>query len=254
MIARNFSLCGSASMDDGGRKNVQLGMYFRTVPTSSSASAEPVDLAASKRHFHADEGCLSGIVFGDEHAKGKVFIPGYNAVAPMIRPVRDPSLSLIALSGIDPSDPVMVEVPLVLNNTTFTATPPLAGWRLGYVEHYVRGEHKEPAPRSPALRGAFDTLRQAGAQLVAVDAQRTDDSLHFSLRNRNEIDQLLADYRLDAVVSDDRRAAFHGDSPSDYPRVCEVLEDGSQLWFFGSRRSRASLSLLVRAFRQGRAT
>ncbi|SDR70257.1 hypothetical protein SAMN04490205_0065 [Pseudomonas trivialis] len=239
-------------MDDGGRKNVQLGTHFRG-PTSSFASAEPVGLAASKRHSHAGESCLSGIIFGDEHAEGTVFIPGYNAVAPMIRPARDPALSLVALSGIDPSEPVMVEVPLVLNNTTFTATPLLAGWRIGYVDRYVRGEHTEPAQQSPALCRAFDILRQAGAQWVAVDAQQADDSLHFSLRNRNEIDELMADYRLDAVVSDDRRAAFHGDSPSDYPRVCEVLEDGTQLWFFASRRSRASLSLLVRAFRQGRA-
>lgn len=80
-----------------------------------------------------------------------MLIPGYNALAPHLRPVRDPALSLVALSGEDPTEPVMVEVPLVLNNTTFTATRALTGYRVGYVERYVQGNHVEQVEHSEAL-------------------------------------------------------------------------------------------------------
>ncbi|WP_305955590.1 hypothetical protein [Pseudomonas sp. KBW05] len=144
----------------------------------------------------------------------------------------------------------MVEVPLVLNNTSFTATQMLAGWRIGFVGRYVRGGHAEPVEHSSALRRAFDTLRQAGAQLVAVDAQRADDSVEFTLQVINEIDDLVTRHRLDALVSDDLSNAFHDACLSGYPSLCEPLEEGVQLRFYGARWSRDSLAALVQAYRQ----
>lgn len=184
-----------------------------------------------------------GIVFGAE-------IPGYNALAPQIKPVRDPALSLIALSGIDPAEPMMVEVPLVLNNTTFTDTPVLAGWRIGFAERYVRGDHQEPIEQAAAFCQALDILRLAGAQLVPVAAQRTDETLRFDLHTRNEIDDLVTEHRLDALVSDGQSAAFHGACRSGYPSLCETLADGTKLWIYGARWSRDALPNLLRAYRQ----
>lgn len=144
----------------------------------------------------------------------------------------------------------MVEVPLVLNNTSYTATQMLAGWRIGFAGRYVCGGHAEPVEHSSALRRAFDTLRQAGAQLVAVDAQRANDSVEFTLQVINEIDDLVTRHRLDALVSDDLSSAFHDACLNGYPSLCEPLEDGVQLRFYGARWSRDSLTALVQAYRQ----
>jgi Asp-tRNA(Asn)/Glu-tRNA(Gln) amidotransferase A subunit family amidase len=191
-----------------------------------------------------------GIVFGVEHPEGVARIPGYTALAPLVKTVRDPSLSLIALSGIEPTGPVMVEVPVVVNNTTFTATRILAGWRIGFAGRYVRGGHAELVEHSSGLRRAFDILRQAGAQLVAVDAQRPDASLEFTLQAVNEIDDLVTRHRLDALVSDTLNDAFHEAGLGGYPCFCEPMEDGLQLRFYGARWSRDSVTALVQAYRQ----
>ncbi|WP_254914125.1 hypothetical protein [Pseudomonas sp. SWRI22] len=175
-----------------------------------------------------------------------MLVPGYNALAPHLRPVRDPALSLVALSGEDPTEPVMVEVPLVLNNTTFTATRALTGYRVGYVERYVQGNHVERVEHSEALHRVFDTLRRAGVQWVAVDMQRSGDSQQAC----REIDELVAGLRLDALVSEDPEAAFHNASRSGYPTVCETLEDGTRVWFYGARWAGDRLAALVRAYRQ----
>ncbi|AFJ56034.1 hypothetical protein PS887_05168 [Pseudomonas fluorescens] len=185
------------------------------------------------------------IVFGTEQRAGATPIPGYNALAPHIRPVRDPALSLIAISGVDPTEPVMVEVPLVLNNTTFTASLPLTGYRIGYAEHYVQGKQVERVARSAALNRVFDTLRQAGAQCVAVDMQRSGDCEQAC----HEIDELVVGLRLDALVSEDPEAAFHHACKSGYPSMCETLEDGSKVWFYGARWAGDRLAALVRAYR-----
>ena len=191
----------------------------------------------------------AGIVFGAAHAVGVAPIPGYNAPALPAKPARDPALSLTALSGIDPTGPVMVEVPLVLNNTRFAASQLLSGWRIGFADRYVKGEHREGVAHSEALCAAFDILRQAGAQLVPVDARREDHSLQFTLQS-NEIDELVTAHRLDALVSDSESVAFHRACVSGYPSLCEPLGDGATLWFYGAQWSRDALPLLLRAFRQ----
>lgn len=190
------------------------------------------------------------IVFGAERSQVIAPIPGFNAPALPMRPVREPELSLIALSGIDPAEPVMVDVPPVFNTSTFTASRALVGRRIGYADRYVRDGQFEPAEHRAVLRQAFDILRQAGAQLVAVDAQRVDDSLKFSLCNLNEIDELVSGHGLDALVSDELSAAFHAACTSGYPKASEVLEDGTRLWFYSARWSRDLLTTLVRAYRQ----
>lgn len=230
-------------------KNWQLGVPCRH-GAALPVTGEPGGLECVAPLVKTDKVSPSGIVFGAEHPEAAVRIPGYNALAPLVKTVRDPSLSLIALSGIEPTGPVMVEVPLVLNNTTFTASRLLAGWRIGYAGRYVRGEHAEPVVHSSAMRRAFDILRQAGAHLVAVDAQRAVDSLEFTLQVTNEIDELVIRHSLDALVSDDLSGAFHAACLSGYPSFCEPLEEGIELRFYGARWSRDSLAALVRAYRQ----
>jgi hypothetical protein len=183
------------------------------------------------------------------HPKGGVLIPGYNVPALPIKPMRDPSLTLIALSGIDPEGPVMVEVPLVQSNSTFTAMQALAGTRVGYADRYGRGDGHEPIEhRAPFMR-ALDVLRRAGAQLLPVPAQRVDDTLTFNLRTHNEIDELVNEHRLDALVSDSQSAAFHGACWSGYPRFAEALDGGATLWFYGARWSKESLAALAQGYR-----
>ncbi|KRP75534.1 hypothetical protein E1K68_22010 [Pseudomonas sp. B2021] len=159
--------------------------------------------------------------------------------------MRDPALSLVAISGVDPTEPVMVEVPLVLNNTTFTATQALTGYRIGYAERYVQGNQVELVERSAALHRVFDTLRHVGVQWVAVDMQRSGDSQQAC----REIDELVAGLRLDALVSEDPHAAFHHAIRGGYPSVCETLEDGSRVWFYGARWAGDRLAALARAYR-----
>lgn len=236
-------------MDRDCRKNWQLGVPCRP-GLALPASGEPGALESVAPPVKSDKVSPSGIVFGAEHPEGAVRIPGYNALAPQVKTVRDPSLSLIALSGIEPTGPVMVEVPLVLNNTTFSATRMLTGWRIGYAGRYVCNGNAEPVEHSRALSRAFDILRQAGAQLVAVDAWRADDSLQFTLQGINEIDDLVIRHRLDALVCDDLSGAFHDASLNGYPCHSEPLEDGMKLRFYGARWSRDSLTVLVQAYRQ----
>ena len=240
MILREFYFREDVSMDSHCKKLWKMGL--------PCASAQPllwpmdtVDVPASRPHA-----APTSIVFGAEQAAGATLVPGYNALAPHIRPVRDPALSLVAVSGVDPSEPVMVEVPLVLNNTTFTATRALTGYRIGYAERYVQGNQVEPVERSAALQQVFDTLRQAGVQWVAVDMQRSGDSQQAC----REIDELVAGLRLDALVSEDPEAAFHHALRSGYPTVCETLEDGSRVWFYGARWAGERVTALVRAYRQ----
>ncbi len=186
------------------------------------------------------------------HPKGGVLIPGYNVPAIPIRPMPDPSLTLIALSGIDPEGPVMVEVPLVQNNSRFAAMQALAGRRVGYADRYGRGDGHEPIRhRAPFMR-ALDVLRRAGAQLIPVPAQRIDGTLTFKLHTHNEIDEIVNEYRLDALVSDSQSAAFHSACWSGYPRFGEALDGGATLWFYGARWSKESLAALALGYRNAR--
>ncbi|OZO01717.1 hypothetical protein B7453_25485 [Pseudomonas sp. IB20] len=207
---------------------------------------EPVGSPLASTHSQTDKPNSGGIVFGAGHRDGVALIPGYNTLAPHLRSLRDPSLSLIALSGIDPTGPVMEEVPFVLNNTTFTASELLSGWRIGFAYRYVLDE---PMEHSAALRGAFDILCQAGAQLVPVNARRKDHTLQFTLQ-RNEIDELVSGHRLDALMSEDQSAAFHDACVSGYPSFSVPLAGGTKLWFYGAQWSRDALPTLLRAYRQ----
>lgn len=131
-------------------------------------------------------------------------IPGFSAPSLPAKPMRDPSLSLIALSGVDPTEPVMVEVPLVQNDTTRTVTSFLAGKRVGFADRYQQGDAHASIEHSASFMRALERLRRGGALLFPVSAQRLDASLQFDLHTRNEIDDLINQYRLDALVSDSR--------------------------------------------------
>ncbi|KTC50591.1 hypothetical protein AO262_22190 [Pseudomonas fluorescens ABAC62] len=143
----------------------------------------------------------------------------------------------------------MVEVPLVQNDSTFAIVNVLAGRRIGFAERYEhRGNCEAIAHRAPFLR-ALALLRQAGAILLPVSAQRVDGSLQFDLHTRNEIDDLMNEHRLDALLSDSESTAFHGACWSGYPRLGESLGEGTTLWFYGARWSMDSLAALVQAYR-----
>jgi hypothetical protein len=157
---------------------------------------------------------------------------------------------LIALSGIDPSGPLMAEVPPVLNNSPFTRTQVLVGWRIGFANRYVGPGASEAVDHSPAFLQALDTLRSAGAQLVALDALRGDRANPFVACTRNEIDERVGEHSLDALVSESKSAAFHGACASGYPGVYELLEGGTKLWFYGARWAGDRLLVLVRFYRR----
>ncbi|WP_124424714.1 hypothetical protein [Pseudomonas orientalis] len=140
----------------------------------------------------------------------------------------------------------MVEVPLVQNNSAFGAAPVLDGWRIGYVSRYVRGGHIELSDQSASLRRAFAILRQAGVELLAVDARRTDDPLESG----TAIDELVASHRLDALMSDEQSQAFHAACRSGYPSGCQALEDGTRLWFYGARWAAERVKVLLRTYAQ----
>lgn len=217
-------------------------------PLSSLVEPAPTGLApeAASRH---------GIAFGVEPLPGMshesgIPIPGYDAPGLPLKTVRDPSLSLIALSGIDPSAPVMVEVPLVQNNTTFTATSALTGRRVGVAERF---DDNTPIEHHASFLRALEILRRAGTHLVPVPARAARGGLHFTLQSRNEVDELVSEYRLDAVLSDSRSGAFHSACWSGYPGLGEPLEDGATLWFYGARWSKAALATLVQGYRSVRA-
>ncbi|KAA8558803.1 hypothetical protein FX985_05166 [Pseudomonas extremaustralis] len=200
----------------------------------------------------APSGSAGGITFGaaahtPEPAGTGVPTPRFDVPGPLMKTVRDPALSLSALSGVDPSGPVMVEVPLVLNNSAFTPAQALTGWRIGYAGRYVRGDEYEPAEHSASFTRALDKLRQAGAQLVALDAEQVDDSLQFSMHN--EIDRHATENRLDALVSEGRSAAFHAACRSGYPGLFEPLEEGNRLWFYSAHWMRDHVRVLAQSYR-----
>ncbi|WP_238785926.1 hypothetical protein [Pseudomonas sp. S35] len=169
-----------------------------------------------------------------------------------MKTLRDPALALCALSGVDPTEPVMVEVPLVHGDNTLTTAKALEGRRVGFADRYRGGNgHELIEHREPFLR-ALDILRRAGAQLLSVPAQRTDDILRFNQNGRNEIDELVSEFQLDALVSDSQSAAFHAACWSGYPVFGEPLGDGTTCWFYSARWSKDSLATLIQAYRSAR--
>lgn len=225
-------------------------------PTGRAPSLSPDCAAPLTLSDTASETSSKGaIAFGTaprvpERRGDGAFPPRLDVPGPLMKTVRDPALSLNALSGIDPSGPVMVEVPLVLNNSTFTAVQTLAGWRIGFAHRYVGPGEAEAICHSAAFLQALDTLRSAGALLVPVDSHRCDDANQFGLQAHNEIDACVSEHRLDAVVSDSTSAAFHGACRSGYPGLCESLADGTMLWFYGARWAGDRLMALVHVYRQ----
>lgn len=196
-----------------------------------------------------------GIAFGSaprasEHSEAGVSLPRLDVPGPLMKTVRDPALTLNALSGIDPPGPVMVEVPLVLNNSTFTSVHLLAGWRIGFAHRYVGAGEAEVLCHSAAFLQALNALRSAGALLVPVDAHRGDIANQFTLNARNEIDACVSEHCLDVVVSESNSAAFHDACWSGYPGLCESLLDGTNLWFYGARWAGDRLMALVHVYRQ----
>ncbi|QOY70385.1 hypothetical protein IH404_21750 [Pseudomonas sp. OST1909] len=187
------------------------------------------------------------IAFGADPASAtSIPIPGYNAPALPLKPTRDPSLSLIALSGLEPSGPVMVEVPLVQNNSTFSAASTLSGRRVGFAQRW--GHDQTPIEHGVTFLRALDVLCRAGTNLVPVPARHADDPRPGG----NEIDELVHAYQLDALVADSQNVAFHDACWSGYPRLNEPLEDGAVLWFYGARWSKDSLTALVLGYRSAR--
>lgn len=240
---------GGALMDIKCKK-----LWLAGLPCPSEHPPAALQEPATRAQPPSDDASLRGINFGtdpraDLHAKAGVPIPGYDAPALPLKPLRDPSLSLVALSGVDPSGEVKVEVPLVQNNSIHSSDQALAGRRVGFAELLVQGNRREPIEHRAAFLQALITLRQAGAQLVPVPAQWCDTRLQFNLHTRNEIDEHISDYRLDALVSDSRTAAFHAACWSGYPGLGEHLEEGATLWFYGARWAGDSLAALVREYR-----
>lgn len=190
-----------------------------------------------------------GITFGPSpdcsaHPRTGVPLPRFDVPGPLMRTLRDPALSLCALSGVEPSEPVMVEVPLVQNNKPSTRAEALVGWRIGF-SHRDLG-----AAVSDAFLQALDTLRSAGALLVPVDVPPHDEASQFSVRTHDQIDMCVIENRLDALVSDSNSAAFHAACALGHPKLGEPLGDGSTIWFYGARWAGDRLTVLVQGFRQ----
>lgn len=200
-----------------------------------------------------DHASLRGINFGidpraHDQPVSSVPVPGYDAPGLPLKPLRDPSLSLIALSGVDPSGPVMVQVPLVQNNSPFTPAQALSGRRVGFAERFAGGHEHELIEHNSSFLRALDILSRAGAQPVPVLAHQGNGPQY----SRNEIDELVHEYQLDALVSDSRSAAFHSACRTGYPVLGEPLGDGATLWFYGAQWSRDSLKSLVQGYRSVR--
>lgn len=173
----------------------------------------------------------------------------------MMKTVRDPSLSLIALSGVDPAGPVMVAVPPVMENNAAKSVPVLADWRIGFADQYLRNGVRETVEHSSGFLQALEVLKDAGAEVVPVQAQLPDAAAYFTLASSNQIDERVSEHRLDALVSDGQSPAFHGFCKTGYPGVCQLFNDdlnGTKvvLWFYGARWARDSLSALVRIYQQ----
>ncbi|SFB49227.1 hypothetical protein SAMN05216248_10816 [Pseudomonas simiae] len=231
-------------MESKCRKYWQAG-----IPCPPSQPASVLTEASGLATSLNEQGNPRSIAFGVEPQArdnpGRIVpIPGYDAPSLPLKPLRDPALSLIALSGVDPSGPVMVEVPLVENNTAFTATHALGGRRVGFAERFVDDHEEGRIEHPPSFLKALGILRQAGTELVPVPAHRANQTLH----TRNEIDELVRALRLVALVSDSRSSAFHSACWSGYPGVGAPLEDGATLWFYGARWAKDWLPALVQGY------
>lgn len=192
---------------------------------------------------------------GLEFAATSGYGPRFDIPGPLMRTVRDPSLSLTALSGVDPEGPVMVEIPPVADAGHLRNTPSLAGSRIGFASEYVAGDVRETIEHSALFARVLNELRTAGAELVPVYARLTDDSRHFTLDPGNEINDRVTENRLDGLVSDAQSGAFHQASTSGNPsfRVAtgaDAEERSLVVWFYGAHWAGDRLAALVRGCQQ----
>lgn len=205
----------------------------------------------------AHQGCLE---FGAgrreaRHSPQVEHGPRFDVPGPLMRSVRDPAFSLSALSGVDPEGPVMVQIPPVADPGPFRDTPLLTGSRIGFASEYVSGNVRQPIEHSVHFSHVLSVLRAAGAQLLPVHALLTDDTCHFTLDQRNEINDRVTEHRLDVLVSDARSRAFHRASAGGNPRVCVPIgidAEGiaSVVWFYGAHWAGDRWAVLVQDCQQ----
>lgn len=217
---------------------------FNAMPCGPAAPSGSTDNVSTSRGGIEFQPAAAPVVQG----------PRFDIPGPMMKTVRDPSLSLIALSGLDPVGQVMVEVPPIMENNAAKSAPALADWRIGFADGYLRNGVRETVEHSSGFLQALEVLKAAGAEVVPVEAQ-LPDAAYFTLESSNEIDKRINEHRLDALVSDGQSPAFHLFCKTGYPGVCQIFSDGLQgtrvvLWFYGARWARDSLSVLVRVYQQ----
>jgi len=193
------------------------------------------------------QGCLE---FGAMRHGPRFDIPG-----PLMRSVRDPAFSLSALSGVDPEGPVMVQIPPVADPGPFRDTPLLTGSRIGFASEYVLGNVRQSVEHSVHFSHVLAVLRAAGAQLLPVHALLMDDTRHFTLDQRNEINDRVTEHRLDLLVSDGQSRAFHRASAGGNPRICVPIgidAEGiaSVVWFYGAHWAGDRWAVLVQDCQQ----
>lgn len=248
-------------MDDKSRKVTASGalcLFKQTISGDSSVSPPCAPTVSKGVVFGADTcGVIvssgdhpSGLEFGSSSGYGPRFdIPG-----PMMRAVRDPSLSLIALGGVDPEGPVMVEIPPVADAGHLINTRPLAGSRIGFASEYVAGDVRETIEHSAHFAQVLNVLRTAGAELVPVYARVMDDARHFTLDPGNEINDRVTENRLDGLVSDAQSAAFHQAATAGNPRIRIPTGTGPDgvstfVWFYGAYWAGDGLAALAQRCR-----
>ncbi|KAF1030943.1 MAG: hypothetical protein GAK37_01032 [Pseudomonas sp.] len=197
----------------------------------------------------------NGIAFGEEACPIEPALwpapgPRFDVPGPMMHTRRDPALSLVAMSGVDPAESVMVEVAPVMPDTLVLQTHALVGWRVGFADRYVWGEAAPFPEHSSYFFQALETLRLAGAQLVPVPARAVEPGFHFTLDTRNEIDERVTEHRLDALVADAQCPAFHAACKPGNGALCVSTVEGTTIWFYSSRWAQDSLGVLVQVYQQ----
>jgi hypothetical protein len=259
-------------MDDKCRKVVSTVVPCLFGQSLSGEGSVPASCAPVKGK--ASEAATARLVFGS-HAGGAIvdssphpggldfgiagghagYGPRFDIPGPMMRTVRDPALSLSALSGVDPEGPVMVEIPPVADAGHLRNTPSLAGSRIGFAREYVSGDVREALVHSAHFAHVLDVLRAAGAQLVPVHAHLADDRRYFTLDPGNEINDRITESRLDVLVSDSQSSAFHRTATAGNPRMCVLTgtnADGAwtSIWFYGAHWARDQVAALAQGCQQ----
>jgi hypothetical protein len=220
---------------EAGSARLVFGSHCSGVIADASADQDGLEFGAARN--------LSG------------YGPRFDVPGPMMRTVRDPSLSLIALSGVDPEGPVMVQIPPVADAGSMRNNPSLAGIRIGFASEYVSGDVREVVEHSAHFAQVLGTLRAGGAQLMPVHALLVDDTRYFTLDSNNEINDRITENRLDVLVSDAQSAAFHNAAATGNPRICvstgtDAAGVSMDVWFYGAYWASDRLEALVQSCQQ----